>query len=137
MVKKLPIFVENSVKTIREGHFTFTKYCPTKDNPGDMLTRGLAHNEYLNHSVLWLKGPPWLPKGDWPICELFDSACEIDNNMPTSTTYQNQICGISSIINIKISIHWADYYVSPAIYCASLDVKNLHCAIRFILVFPN
>ena len=101
--KKLPIFVENRVKTIREGHFTFTKYCPTKDNPSDMLTRGLAHNEYLNHSVLWLKGPPWLPEGDRPICELFDSAvlaCEIDNDMPTSTTCENQICGISSIINI-------------------------------------
>ena len=70
--KKLPIFVENRVKEIRSAPVNDFKYCPTKDNPSDLLTRGITTDE-LNNSGLWWKGPPWLGSGDWPVCELFDS----------------------------------------------------------------
>jgi hypothetical protein len=35
------------------------KYCPTKDNPADLLTRGITTNQ-LNASEIWRTGPTWL-----------------------------------------------------------------------------
>ena len=83
--KKLPTFVENRVKLIRETPFTDIKYCRTGDNPADLLTRGISC-ENLDNSKLWWNGPEWLITGDWPICDVIDSkilTCqsdEIDEN---------------------------------------------------------
>jgi hypothetical protein len=90
--KKLPSFVANRLKKIKAGPFTDFKYCPTKDNPADLLTRGLSYTD-LNNSTLWKNGPVWLPGGDWPICELFDSVVlncldtevETDEQLPINT----------------------------------------------------
>jgi hypothetical protein len=35
------------------------KYCPTEDNPADLLTRGITTNQ-LNASEIWRTGPTWL-----------------------------------------------------------------------------
>ncbi|XP_006818999.1 uncharacterized protein LOC102803656, partial [Saccoglossus kowalevskii] len=40
----------------------------------DLVTRGVTARHFAEHSNLWWSGPPWLKKGDWPVCELFDSA---------------------------------------------------------------
>ncbi|XP_070550386.1 uncharacterized protein [Ptychodera flava] len=69
--KKLPVFVQNRVNEIKKHDFE-VKYCPTKDNPADLLTRGITASE-LRNSDLWWKGPHWLSDGDWPICDIFDS----------------------------------------------------------------
>ncbi|XP_070537448.1 uncharacterized protein [Ptychodera flava] len=69
--KKLPVFVQNRVNEIKKHDFE-VKYCPTKDNPADLLTRGITASE-LKNSDLWWKGPHWLSDGDWPICDIFDS----------------------------------------------------------------
>ena len=66
---KLPLFVVNRVKTIREAGFDAIKYCPSKDNPSDLLTLGVNHSELSSN--LWRHGPTWLEDGDWPICQLF------------------------------------------------------------------
>ncbi|XP_070543771.1 uncharacterized protein [Ptychodera flava] len=72
-VKKLPIFVSNRVREIN-GFRHIYKYCPSADNPDDLLTRGITSDQLAN-STLWWNGPTWLKEnGDWPICELFDSA---------------------------------------------------------------
>ncbi|XP_070573704.1 uncharacterized protein [Ptychodera flava] len=72
-VKKLPIFVSNRVREIN-GFRHIYKYCPSADNPADLLTRGITSDQLAN-STLWWNGPTWLKEnGDWPICELFDSA---------------------------------------------------------------
>ena len=71
--KKLPVFVENRVRTIRTGPFTDFKYCPTDENPADLLTRGLSTEE-LTNSTLWSNGPYWLVDGDWPITNKFNCA---------------------------------------------------------------
>ena len=71
--KRLPVFVENRVKTIKSGPFTAMKYCPTSDNAADLLSRGLSYSEF-SKATLWIRGPLWLPEGEWPICNLFDSA---------------------------------------------------------------
>ncbi|XP_064629239.1 uncharacterized protein LOC135488534 [Lineus longissimus] len=70
--KKLPSFVENRVREIRACQvITRFKYCPTKDNPADILTRGMNASD-LQNAILWWNGPHWLRTSEWPQCELFD-----------------------------------------------------------------
>ena len=108
--KKLPMFVENRVKVIRDASFSDIKYCPTKDNPADLLTRGISSLE-LQQSTLWTCGPSWLPNGDWPICDLFDSAvlacyiepCEhdiIDPSIIVNTLHSDTVSVVSGIDNV-------------------------------------
>jgi hypothetical protein len=42
-------------------------YCPTEDNPADLLTRGISATSLVN-SGMWLKGPDWLSacEEQWP-----------------------------------------------------------------------
>jgi hypothetical protein len=60
-------FVHNRVTEIQ----SFTEnaswnYCPTGDNPVDLLTRGMQTGE-LSTSTLWSRGPSWLnTKKNWP-----------------------------------------------------------------------
>ncbi|XP_074653602.1 uncharacterized protein LOC141907759 [Tubulanus polymorphus] len=70
--KKLPVFVSNGVTQIKSVNIDEFKYCPTKDNPADILSRGICAAD-LQNCDLWWKGPHWLGQCDWPICELFDS----------------------------------------------------------------
>ncbi|XP_070541625.1 uncharacterized protein [Ptychodera flava] len=85
--KKLPVFVQNRVNEIKKHDFE-VKYCPTKDNPADLLTRGITASE-LRNSDLWWKGPHWLSEGDWPICNIFDSKVLLQHeaiNQPDKTS---------------------------------------------------
>ncbi|XP_064646772.1 uncharacterized protein LOC135499753 [Lineus longissimus] len=80
--KKLPLFVQNRVVEIR----TFqgkVQYCPTQDNPADLLTGGITTNSLI-HSKLWWNGPVWLVHGDWPISELSDASVllQLDKELP-------------------------------------------------------
>ena len=43
------------------------RYCPTADNPADLLTRGITSTQ-LQSSLLWHFGPQWLTTRDnWPV----------------------------------------------------------------------
>ncbi|XP_077996706.1 uncharacterized protein LOC144450013 [Glandiceps talaboti] len=107
--KKLPVFVNNHVREINEFPCEI-KYCPTADNPADLVTRGISTQALQNSSLFW-SGPIWLRNGDWPVCELFDSAINhvsvSDNDLTdttidhdTSPTTTTQSIGIQRIINI-------------------------------------
>ena len=67
--KKLKPFVEHRITEIKQ--FTVMSkatwhYCPTADNPADMITRGTIVQK-LATSSLWNKGPPWLTNDkNWP-----------------------------------------------------------------------
>ena len=67
--KKLPVFVSNRVKVINEfadQHHATWSYCPTKDNPADLLTRGIPADQVLSSS-LWVSGPSWInEQSSWP-----------------------------------------------------------------------
>ena len=65
------------MKEIRHCSFDDHKYVFTKENPADLLTRGIQ-NEQLKHSELWWKGPTWLTQGDWPIDQNFEDYTEIE-----------------------------------------------------------
>ena len=60
-------FVKNRVIEIRESTRNATwNYCPSSDNPADLLTRGVR-TDALIASELWNNGPTWLTNQDsWP-----------------------------------------------------------------------
>ncbi|XP_074661993.1 uncharacterized protein LOC141914638 [Tubulanus polymorphus] len=68
--RKLPVFVSNRVKQIKSIKIDEYRYCPTSDNPADILSRGID-SEKLRHSNLWWFGPEWLKHGDWPVDKLY------------------------------------------------------------------
>ena len=55
--KTLPQFVSNRVQEAKR-HFppTSWRYCPTTDNPADLVTRGVTPDQ-LQSSAVWLHGP--------------------------------------------------------------------------------
>ncbi len=65
--KELKCFVQNRVKEIHQLTNNATwNYCPTTDNPADLLTRGISADN-LSKSTLWTTGPPWITNPDnWP-----------------------------------------------------------------------
>ena len=65
--KRTDTFVTHRVTEIlnlsRSDHW---QYCPTQDNPADLLTRGITSSQLMT-STLWKQGPKWLPSKDsWP-----------------------------------------------------------------------
>ena len=65
--KPLKRFVENRVQEIKVlTDTTKWKYCPTDENPADLLTRGLSADNFKDNA-LWWNGPSWLPERSlWP-----------------------------------------------------------------------
>ena len=65
--KTLHLYVKNRVDEINTLLPTATfRYVPTKDNPSDLVTRGVSL-KFLKSSSLWWNGPTWLPHKDlWP-----------------------------------------------------------------------
>ena len=92
--KHLPVFVKNRVSEIQASQFNQHKYCPTKQNPADLLTRGIS-SDALNSSHLWWHGPPWLKDGDWPISPVYDS--KIDNDEESETTENVHVANTSPV----------------------------------------
>ena len=63
---KIP-YVQNRVSNIREigSSFQFL-HVPNKENPADLLTRGISIKQFKGASI-WMCGPLWLPHSEcWP-----------------------------------------------------------------------
>ena len=89
--KKLKAFVSNRVAEIQSVS-TRWRYCPSADNPADLLTRGITF-EQLRTSEKWHHGPTWLTSPPhWPmwqrlevfhikaVAEELDEEHEVDNS---------------------------------------------------------
>lgn len=64
----LKTFVANRVAEIQTSNKDFEwRYVPSKENPADLVSRGLYPTEVLSAS-LWWQGPAWLSQGSetWP-----------------------------------------------------------------------
>ncbi|XP_006815380.1 uncharacterized protein LOC102803492 [Saccoglossus kowalevskii] len=59
--KRLPIFVANRVQEINQFPCVI-KYCPTRDNPADLVTRGIFADK-LQQAGIWWNGPTFLKHG--------------------------------------------------------------------------
>jgi hypothetical protein len=77
-------FVENRVQEIKELTNTRNwKYCPTNENPADLLTRGISAKQYSCND-LWISGPTWICDPlRWPIWN------RQDKSVLTMTTVTN------------------------------------------------
>ena len=104
--KKLPQFVAHRVTEINcLTPSASWKYCPSGDNPADLLTRGVNFQQ-LQSSSLWLHGPTWLlnkqqwPKWDHPpISHLHAVAAITDDFSPTQPAPPN--VGLHLIITVS------------------------------------
>ena len=65
--KVLPVYVRNRVDEISSLlPDVLFHYVPSKENPSDLVTRGVTSKE-LRNSSLWWEGPSWLPDpSSWP-----------------------------------------------------------------------
>lgn len=64
----LKLFIANRVKTIRKNsEIENWNHVRTKENPADLVSRGLEADEIV-HNSLWWNGPFWLrkPQEEWP-----------------------------------------------------------------------
>ncbi|KRX13015.1 Tigger transposable element-derived protein 6, partial [Trichinella nelsoni] len=79
---KWKTFVRNRVESIQQlTEASVWRYCPTGENPADMLSRGCSLKR-LEESQLWWEGPPWLslPVENWP-----KKSIRVDQSKITST----------------------------------------------------
>jgi len=66
--KELKQFVRNRVNSIRENTRPEDwRHCPGKDNPADLVSRGISSDGKLDQGNWW-HGPTWLTEGKefWP-----------------------------------------------------------------------
>ncbi|XP_063404420.1 uncharacterized protein LOC134687892 [Mytilus trossulus] len=106
-VKPQRQFIKNRIEEIKSlcGDNVW-RYCPTKDNPADLLTRGITSEE-LQQNEIWFSGPKWLnSKEDWPTWNgnnVTSSVCttmsENDDKIETMENNQNVRIGIGEIID--------------------------------------
>ena len=102
--KKLKPFVSNRVAEIRSVCTTW-RYCPSADNPADLLTRGITADQ-LYKSDKWNHGPSWLlTPTQWPTwerCEVHiqEAAAELDKDSDAVVS-DNSPVDIHLIININ------------------------------------
>ena len=104
--KTLPQFVTHRVEEIKHLLPSASwKYCPSSDNPTDLLTRGLTFQQFQS-SAQWIHGPPWLPhQQQWPkwdhspISHLHAVATIVDDFIPTEQTPPD--IGLHIIIEVR------------------------------------
>ena len=108
--KKYKKFVENRVSEIRRNAAPEQwRYCPTSENPADIVSRGIKATA-LKESSLWLHGPEFLSKESayWPVqpvnVQAKEDFCELKAAKPTvsillNTCTEKQEANLESIIN--------------------------------------
>lgn len=106
---RLKVFVCNRVVRITSlVSASQWRYVGTKNNPADLLSRGLAPSELLI-SELWWKGPPWLwlAPSEWPRWPDINFSRELPELKPTVLTIVRvpeelgtRISGFSRLIRV-------------------------------------
>lgn len=128
--RDLKVFVGNRVASIQRNTETNRwHYINTKENPADLLSRGLLPSEIVGNK-LWLHGPEWLklPQSEWPKRNPLNShSPEVQNEMKIFlvTEFRQQLT-----INVKN----LDERVSLFEYTSRLEklVNIVSFMIRFI-----
>ena len=84
------------------------RYCPTQDNPADLLIRGISSSQLK--SSMWIHGPQWLPcENSWPVWQSSPNI-EMQALAVTATTFNPTTLQRSSgIIHIHHIIDISNY----------------------------
>ncbi|XP_071055173.1 uncharacterized protein [Onthophagus taurus] len=86
--KKWKPYVQNRVNEIHKLSDSVWRYCPGKENPADLLTRGISAKTLIE-SNLWLRGPKWLKdEENWPNDEYFEP--DVDQVSSLLTIQRNE-----------------------------------------------
>ena len=128
--KPLKCFVRNNVEEINELTDRLPwRYCPTDDNPADLLTHGISAEAYLN-SQLWNAGPTWLPNTvQWPTWEYNHLTVQIPSEEPDDTLILTTTVSSLQCIDIP-GIHRVVSAAKYSTYLKLLRVTAYSC--RFI-----
>lgn len=90
--RKFKPYVAHRVREIRRiTRIADWRHCPGKENPADLLTRGINGNQLL-HSSTWINGPSWLSNGsdNWPeINFIVKSSCPL---LCLQVTAEAEVC---------------------------------------------
>lgn len=98
--KRYNVYVSNRLMEILENTSVENwYYINTKENPADLLTRGISPED-LVRSSLWWQGPNWVCKAfkEWPISKphnLEEPDCRLEIIQPTMQTIHVATVGIS------------------------------------------
>ncbi|GFV16454.1 uncharacterized protein TNCV_1526001 [Trichonephila clavipes] len=79
---KYKVFVKNRIKEIQKlSDPKEWRYCKGKDNPADLISRGLPLNDLKNNKIWW-HGPKWLTmkQTEWPLFSEPIIETEINND---------------------------------------------------------
>jgi len=94
--KTLKPFVSNRVTEIRSVS-TEWRYCPSADNPADLLTCGISFDQF-NSSTQWRQGPTWLSSPSqwptWPHTEILIVQADADKEVNTPTALTTEPCSV-------------------------------------------
>ena len=107
--KSLKPFLQSRVEEIRKlVPPNQWKYCPTKQNPADLSSRGASASKLVNQQIWWT-GPDFLQKRpeEWPVHENFD-------NFPEISESTNQSDLETNIIDVKDHCFHVDTTVTNA-----------------------
>jgi len=105
--KTLKPFVNNRVQEIRSISTTW-KFCPSADNPADLLTRGISYHQ-LKSSTLWRHGPTWLNSPSlwpaWPQAEILLIQADVGEEdleplPPPADTSDSSTTGLHHLIDV-------------------------------------
>lgn len=129
----LKVYVSNRVASIqRNTDLKCWHYVNTKDNPADLLSRGVKPSE-LAGNKLWLYGPAWLSltPNEWP-AERFPS------NLPDDTEIELKVNAISEVAN-GLDIDGPEERMSILEYSHNLEkaLRILSYVIRYMNAVHN
>ena len=102
--KTLKPFVSNHVSEIRLVS-TEWRYCPSADNPADLLTRGVSFDQF-NSSTKWRHSPTWLSSPSkwptWPHAEILLVQADADEEVdtPAVDTTKSPSIGLHYLIDL-------------------------------------
>lgn len=128
-------FVANRVSSIQSNtDINSWRHINGKENPADLLTRGLSAKELVDNP-LWLHGPEWLllPEEQWPKSKVMQEVSEkIQSELKVHTIMQFRDTLRIGLENSKTNVPLMEYVNS--LYQA---VNILSYVQRFIRLCPN
>lgn len=123
----LKTFIANRVASIqRNTDLKRWRYVNTKDNPADLLSRGVKPSDLVNNK-LWLYGPEWLSKAenDWPT-EQFAM------NVPENVDLELKVHAVSIVKDALDIDRWNEVKDAPERMSVLDYADNLEKALRII-----